>query len=75
MERASVHPRDNERTIIGQGPVDVNGGQAGRPGADGQPEPPLVLTLDGQQTVDDSNGVPGRRPSQQLGGQAISDHR
>ncbi len=75
MKRPPVHPCENEGTVPGEGAVDISGGKTGGPGTDGQTEATLVLALDGQQAPDDGLRISSRRPGQQLGGQAISDHQ
>lgn len=75
VERPPVHPRENQGTVLGEGAVDVSGGKTGGPRSDGQTEATLILALDGQQALDDGLRISSRRPGQQLGGQAISDHQ
>ena len=75
VEGAAVDPGENQRAIHRERPLDVGNRESGGSRADGEPEPPLILSLNGQETLDDGEGVPGRGSSQQLCSQALGDHR
>ena len=75
VKRAPVQPRDHQRALVGQCPVDVGAANAGRPGADREPGSAPILALDGEQPRDGRDGVTRAAPGEQLRGQPSRESR
>ena len=63
VERAAAEPGDDERAVLGEGAVDVGGGQAGGASADGEAKPARILPLYGEQPLGDATGSRAGRPA------------
>ncbi len=66
VQGASLQPAHDERAAVGEGGVDVRGGEPGAAAAHREPEAARVLALDGEQPGDDVFGGRGRGPGQPL---------
>jgi hypothetical protein len=75
MQRPAIEPRDEERALLAQRPVDVGGVEALAARADCQARAALVLPLDGEQALRDRDGTARPRPRQELCGETPSSGR
>ena len=73
VQRPAVEPA-HDKLALGQGSVHVRCGQPRRARSYAQPRPDEVLRLQREQLLDDTDGLRGRRPAQQLRSQASSEN-
>jgi hypothetical protein len=75
VQRAAVEPRDDERALLAEGAIEIRGGAARAARPHRQPRAAAVLGLHRQQPLRHARGVRRALSGEQLGSEALSDHR
>jgi hypothetical protein len=61
--------------LVGQGPIDVAGGQPGAAAADREPESAGILTLDCEQPAGHRHRIARAGAGNELSGEPLGEHR